>query len=120
MDIGATRHICADKKMFTSYSAVDNGEQLFMGNSSTSKVKGQGKIILKMTSGKELTLNNVLHVSYIRKNRVTRSLLSKNRFRLVFENDKFVLTKNGMYIGKCYMFDGLFSNKCNNCCTLSY
>ena len=41
VDTGATRHICADKKMFTSYSMVDNGEQLFMGNSSTSKVEGQ-------------------------------------------------------------------------------
>ena len=38
VDIGATRHICADKKMFTSYSTVDNGEQLCNVNSSTSKV----------------------------------------------------------------------------------
>ncbi|CAL5346560.1 unnamed protein product [Camellia sinensis] len=37
MDTGATCHICADKKMFTCYSVVDNGEQLFMGNFSTSK-----------------------------------------------------------------------------------
>ena len=37
---GATRHICTDKKMFTSYSIVINGEQLFMGNSSISKVEG--------------------------------------------------------------------------------
>ena len=61
-----------------------------------------------MTSGKELTLNNVLHVPDIRKNLVSGSLLSKNGFRLVFESDKFVLTKNGMYVGKCYMSDGLF------------
>ncbi|CAL5428626.1 unnamed protein product [Camellia sinensis] len=40
VDTGATRHINADKKMFTSYSVVDNGEQLFMGNSLTSKVEG--------------------------------------------------------------------------------
>ena len=26
VDTGATRLICADKKMFTSYSIVDNGE----------------------------------------------------------------------------------------------
>ena len=108
VDTGATRHICADKKMFTSYTTVDNSEQLFMGNSSTSKVEGQGKIVLKMTSGKELTLNNVLHVPDIRKNLVSRSLLSKNGFRLVFESDKFVLTKNGMHVGKGYMSDGLF------------
>ena len=84
VDTGATRHICADKKMFTSYSKVDIGEQLFTGNSSTSKVKGQEKIALKMTSGKELTLNNVLYVPDIRKNLVSGSLLSKNGFRLIF------------------------------------
>ena len=60
-----------------------------------------------MTSGKELTLNNVLHVPDI-KNLVSGSLLSKNRFRLVFESDKFVLTKNEMYVGKSNMSDGLF------------
>ena len=108
MDTGATRHICVDKKMFTSYSVMDNGEQLFIGNSSTSKVEGQEKIILKMPSRKKLTLNNVLYIPDIRKNLVAESLLSKNGFRLVFESDKFVLTKNGMYVGKGYMFDGLF------------
>ena len=29
-------------------------------------------------------------------------------FRLVFESDKFVLTKNEMYVGKGYMSDDLF------------
>ena len=76
VDTSATRHICSDKKMFTSYEII-NGEQLFMGNSSTSKVEGQGKAVLKMTSGKELTLNNVLHVPDIRKNLVFRSLFRK-------------------------------------------
>ena len=65
VDARATRHICSDKKMFSSYEAINDGEQLFMGNSSTSKVKGKGKVILKMTSGKELTLNDVLHVPEI-------------------------------------------------------
>ena len=79
-----------------------------MGNSSSSKVEGRGKVILKMTSGKELTLNEVLHVPYIRKNLVSGSLLSKNGFKLVFVSDKFVLTKNKMFVGKGYLNDGLF------------
>ena len=62
--------------MFSSYEAINDGEQLFMGNSSTSKVEGKGNVILKMTSGKELTLNDVLHVPKIRKNLVSGSLLS--------------------------------------------
>ena len=61
-----------------------------------------------MTSGRELTLNNVLHVPNIRKNHVSGSSLSKNRFRLVFESDKFVLTKNRIYVGKSYISDSLF------------
>ena len=79
-----------------------------MGNSSTSKVEGKGKVILKMTSRKELILNDDLHVPEIRKNLVSGSLLSKNGFRLVFESDKFVLTKSGIYVGKGYMSNGLF------------
>ena len=34
--------------------------------------------------------------------------MSKNGFRLVFESDKFLLTKSGMYVRKGYMSDGLF------------
>lgn len=53
-----------------------------------------------MTSGKEFNLNNVLHVLDIRKNLVSSSLLRKNVFNLVFVSDKFILTKNNMYVGK--------------------
>ena len=108
VDTGATCHVSSDKKMFSSYQTIDNGEQLFMGNSSSSKVEGQGKVVLKMTSSKELTLNDVLHVLEIRKNLLSRSLMSKKGFKLVFVLDNFILTKNGMYVGKGYMSNGLF------------
>ena len=62
-----------------------------MGNLSTSKVEGVEKIVLKMTSGKTVTLINVLLVPDVHKNLVSRSLLSKNGFKLVFVSDKFVL-----------------------------
>ena len=66
-------------------------EKLYMGNSSTSKVEGVGKIAPKMTSGKIVTLINVLHMPDVLKNLVSGSLLSKNGFNLVFVSDKFVL-----------------------------
>ena len=84
------------------------GEKLFMGNFITSAIEGQGKVILKMTSGKELTLNNVLYVPEIRKNLVSGSLLSKHGFRMAFESDKIVLSKSGLYVGKGYVSIGLF------------
>ncbi|GJT40096.1 retrotransposon protein, putative, ty1-copia subclass [Tanacetum coccineum] len=56
IDTGATRHVCADKSMFHSFRAVDNGQKLYMGNSATADIKGEGDVILKMTSEKELKL----------------------------------------------------------------
>ena len=79
-----------------------------MGNSASGEVKGVGKVLLKMTSGKFLTLTNVLYVPEIRKNLVSGSLLSKNGFRIVFESDKVILSKSGMYVGRGYATNGLF------------
>jgi hypothetical protein len=66
--------------MFFTYKEVD-GENLYLRNSSTSKVLGVRKIILKMNSGNLSTLNNILHVTYIRKNLVSGSLMSKTILR---------------------------------------
>ncbi|XP_073153942.1 uncharacterized protein [Henckelia pumila] len=108
IDTDVTRHVCSDKDMFAILDEFENGEKVYMGNSATSDIKGQGKVILKMTSGKELTLNNVLYVPEIRKNLVSSSLLNKHGFRIVFESDKVVLSKCGMFVGKGYVCNGLF------------
>ncbi|KAL2454550.1 Retrovirus-related Pol polyprotein from transposon TNT 1-94 [Abeliophyllum distichum] len=52
IDTGTTHRVCSDKEMFSSFEAAENGEKLFMENSATSKIKGQGKVVLKMTSRK--------------------------------------------------------------------
>ena len=56
--------------------------------------------------GKEPTLTNVLYVPEICKNLVSGSLLNSHGFQLVFESDKFVYSKGGMYVGKGYMSGG--------------
>ena len=94
--------------MFSTYNPLGNGEKIFMGNSSTSKIERNGSVVLKMITGKYLTLKDVLHVLDIQKNLIFDSLLSKNGFKLVFESDKFSLFKSGMYVGKGYLSNGLF------------
>ncbi|XP_073272593.1 uncharacterized protein [Primulina huaijiensis] len=107
VDTGATRHICSNKGMFSTYTP-STGRKLYMGNSATSEVVGTGNVVLKMTSGLEVTLVDALHVPDIRKNLVSGSLLVKHGFRLVFESNKVVLTKNGHFIGKGYLDENLF------------
>ena len=107
LDSGATRHICSAKKAFGMYTPAEYDEDLFMGNTVTTRIAGTGKVMLKMTSGKVLTLNNVLHVPTIRKNLVSAALLVKNGFKCVLVSDKAVIIKNEMFIGKGYLNEGL-------------
>ncbi|GKF30438.1 pol polyprotein [Tanacetum coccineum] len=51
IDTGVTRHVCADKSMFHSFRAVDNGQKLYMGNSA---------ILQKLYIG-----NSAIHVKQI-------------------------------------------------------
>ena len=108
IDTGATRHVCSDKNMLSTFEPIETRENVYMRNFAISEIKGQGKVVLKMTSGKELTLTNVLYVPKIRKNLVSSSLLNSHGFRFLFELDKFVLSKSGMYARKGYMSDGLW------------
>jgi transposase InsO family protein len=107
VDTGATCHVCADKSAFSTYTPVE-GRKLHMGNSASSEVAGTGIVVLKLTSGRELKLKDVLHVPDIRKNLISDSLLVSNQFRIVFESDKVVLSKFGKYLGKGYLENGLF------------
>ena len=83
IDIGAACHVRLDKKMFSNFEPTSTGEKVYMGKSATSEIKGQGKVVLKMTSRKELTRIIVLYVPEIQKDSVSSSLLNKHGFMLV-------------------------------------
>ncbi|GJY24987.1 hypothetical protein Tco_0399713 [Tanacetum coccineum] len=80
---------------------------MFMGNGTASKIEGKWKVIVKLTSGKDLVLSNVLHVPNITKNMISGPTLSNKEFKVVFELNKFVITKGGVYVGKGYLDEGL-------------
>lgn len=107
IDTAATAHVCGDRSRFTKYKSCQ-GRKLNMGNQASSEVVGYGTVVLRLSSGKNLTLGEVLHVPDIRKNLVSGSVLVKRGFRLVFESDKFILSKFGMFLGKGYLSEGLF------------
>lgn len=66
VDSGATRHICGNRNAFTSYTPIrDEEEHVFMGDSRRSSTARKGKVLLKLTFGKTLSLNDVLHVPNI-------------------------------------------------------
>ncbi|KAH0672489.1 hypothetical protein KY290_024721 [Solanum tuberosum] len=57
LDTGASRHFCANKNLFHDFEESTDGECVYMGNSTTAGVMGKGKVLLKLTSDKTLSLN---------------------------------------------------------------
>ena len=102
IDIGATTMYAWTRRCFPPLNHLRLGK-MCLSNSATLGIKGQGKAVLKMTFGKELTLTNVLYVTEIRKNLESGSLLNNHGFRLLFESNNFVLSKSGMYVWKWYV-----------------
>ena len=101
VDSRATRHICANRSAFTSYTSVGDGEEhVYLGDSRTNPVLGKGKVLLKLTSGKTLAFSDVLHVPSIRVNLISVALLGKVGVKVPFESDKIVMTKNNIFVGE--------------------
>jgi len=53
-----------------------------------------------LSSRNYLILNGVFHVSEIRKNLISTSLLVQQGYKVVFESNRVVITKHGVLIGK--------------------
>ena len=95
--------------MFTSYTVVGDGEeQVYLGDLRTTQVQGKGKDLLKLTFGKTLALNDVLHAPSSRVNLVFVALLGKLGVKISFESNKIVMTKNNVFVGKGYCDQALF------------
>ncbi|GJZ69032.1 zinc finger, CCHC-type containing protein [Tanacetum coccineum] len=72
-----------DRCWFKTYESLNDVSILHMGNESTTLVHGRGCVDLKFSSGKVVSLLNVLHVPNIRKNLVS----SNHMFRLNIVSD---------------------------------
>ncbi|KAL1299925.1 hypothetical protein AAHE18_18G143200 [Arachis hypogaea] len=105
IDSGATRHVCKNRDSFKTFKE-ENETILYMRNASTVQVMGKGTVELEFTSGRVLTLTDVYYVPEVRKNLVSVPLLNKYGFKSVFEGDKFILSKGGVFVGKGYLWTG--------------
>ena len=62
METQGTRHICSNMELFLNNEEVTDEENIYLGESSSTRVAGKGNVILKLTSSMSLALHRVLHV----------------------------------------------------------
>nr|GEZ53053.1 retrovirus-related Pol polyprotein from transposon TNT 1-94 [Tanacetum cinerariifolium] len=103
-DSGATTHVFNNRDLFKTYKKTKDGHEVMMGDNHTSKVIGFGNVDIQLTSGKKLTLMNVLHVPNIRNNLVSGFKLYKSGVKAVIESDKVILSKANVFVGKAYAY----------------
>nr|GEV31763.1 zinc finger, CCHC-type [Tanacetum cinerariifolium] len=105
---GATVHMCKDRCWFKNYESLNDGSILYMRNESPALVHRRSCVDFKFSSGKIVSLFNVLHVPNIRKNLVSSSVLNNCGYKQVIESNKFVLSKHGVFIGFGYLSNQIF------------
>ena len=108
LDSGATTHVCKDRCWFKTYEPVEDGSVLYMGDDHFAPIEGKGCVVLELSSGKFLSLFDVLFVPKLRKNLISGPVLNKLGYKQVFESDKYVLSKSGVFVGFGYLNNGMF------------
>ncbi|GJV93957.1 zinc finger, CCHC-type containing protein [Tanacetum coccineum] len=107
IDSGATTHVCKDCCWFKTYESVEDGSVLYMGDDHFAPVHGKGSVTLEFSSGKTITLFNVLYVPKLRKNLVSGPMLNKCGYKQVYEFDKYILSKSGVFVEFGYYNSGI-------------
>nr|GEW87378.1 zinc finger, CCHC-type [Tanacetum cinerariifolium] len=77
IDSGATTHVCKDHCWFKTFEPVEDGSVLCMGDEHFAPVHGKGSVALEFSSGKTVTLFNVLYVPKCEYKRVYESNTSR-------------------------------------------
>ena len=75
----------------------------YLSDSHIAQVLGKGKVMLTLTSGKTMALNDVLHVPNISANLVSVALLGNMGVKVSFEFDRIVIKKNNVFVGKGFL-----------------
>ncbi|GJV37374.1 zinc finger, CCHC-type containing protein [Tanacetum coccineum] len=108
IDSGATCHACKDRCWFNTFHPVQDGSVLHMGDESTKPILGRGNVVLEFGFGKPITLVNVVYVSGLRKNLMSGPVLNKCGYKQVYESDKYILSRHGVFVGFGYYNNGMF------------
>nr|GEY09803.1 hypothetical protein [Tanacetum cinerariifolium] len=89
IDSGASTYVCKDRCWFKTFEQVEDGYVLYMGDDHFAPVHGKGSVMLEFSSGKSITLFNVLYVPKLRKNLFSGPMLNKCGYKQVYESDTF-------------------------------
>jgi len=109
LDTGASIHVTNSLQKLKTRRRPSDGElSIAVGNGVNVGVENIGTASLKLSSGFELTLSNVVYVPSMRRNLISISVLDKCGFMFVFGNNEVKISCNSSLIGSGVLSDGLY------------
>jgi hypothetical protein len=120
VDSGASFYMNPHRKWFCEYERYDGGN-VFLGDDSTTKIIGRGKVKLRLIDGRIITLLGVLHILGLARNLIYVSKMNDVGVKTIFEKEtcrmaqgEIVLLK-GVWFGTLFKLQGsTISDGCNS------
>jgi hypothetical protein len=107
MDSACTFHICPNKEWFSSLDLIDGGVVL-MGNDVACKMKGIGKIRLKLHDGSTRVLKEVQYVPNMKKNLISLGVLELKGYKITMENGIMKVISGALVVMKATRQNNLY------------
>jgi hypothetical protein len=120
IDSGASYHMNPHREWFSEYEKYDGGD-VFLGDYSTTKIMGRGRVKLLLKDGRIRTLPGVLHIPKLDKRLISVSKLDDVGVNTIFGKNTCKMVRGAMVLmrgvrcGTLYKLLGsTYSNRCNS------
>jgi hypothetical protein len=120
IDSGASYHMTPHREWFSEYEKYDGGD-VFLGDDSTAKIMGHGRVKLLLKDGRIRTLPGVLHIPKLARIPISVSKLDDAGVNIVFGKNTCkmvqgaIVLMRGVRCGTLYKLLGrTYTNGCNS------
>jgi hypothetical protein len=107
IDSGASFHMTPHREWFCKYEKYD-GSNVFLGNDSTTRIKGRGRVKLRLIDGRIRKLPSVLHIPDMARNLISISKMEDAGVKTIFENGTCRMVRGAMVLMKGVRFGTLY------------
>jgi hypothetical protein len=114
VDSGASFHMTPHREWFYEYERYDGGN-VFLGDDSTTRIIGRGKVKLRLIDGRIRTLPSVLHIPGLARNLISVRKMDDAGVKTIFEKETCRMVRGVMVLLKGVWFGTLYNTISDGC-----
>ena len=99
IDSGASFHMTPHREWFCEYESYDGGD-VFLGDDSSYKIIGRGRVKVRFRDGRVKTLPGVLHIPGLARNLLSVSKMSDAGIQVIFNKESYKMVRGTMVLAR--------------------